>query len=543
MSKRAVVYARVSTEDQAKEGFSLGAQIEAGRKYAEAYGFEIARELIDDGISGAVAFSERPSGAVAWRMLCEGMAQVIICQNVDRLSRDVVDLLVTIRKLLRAGIEVHCLDLGRVTSEYDIMLVIRGWQGSDEREKIKERTMRGRRQKIKQGKVVATGEPPYGYEYLRNENGQVVNFKIVEEQAQIIRLIFKLYTQGDETGTYSIYRIANYLTDAGIPSLSKHKRKRPLHVWDKSTVGRILKTTTYKGEWQYTINGGEEHYIVRVPSIVSSEIWELAQVQRERNRRKARRNSKYDYLLSGIIKCGCGYSMCGKTRIIENKTYRYYYCYESYRRTSEEHECQKKFINADDLENAVWAYFVDILTAPESLEDILREAQQMEFEEQEPKRAELETVVALIAEAEAEAERLASALTKTQGVVAKTLEDKMKTLNERYDALVTRRHELQETISNQRLTNEAIESALEFAAGVAVGIENADDDAKRRIIDLFDTRIEIKAGRVFLSYLIQAKPIELHTQCRLHPAKKIVPEPRAPRSGFSSPKCGPKLAT
>ena len=50
-------------------------------------------------------------------MLRQHQADALVVQNVDRLSRDVVDLLVTIRELLRAGVEVHCLDLGRVTSE------------------------------------------------------------------------------------------------------------------------------------------------------------------------------------------------------------------------------------------------------------------------------------------------------------------------------------------------------------------------------------------------------------------------------------------
>ena len=218
MTKRAIVYARVSTDDQAEKGFSLSAQIEAGRKYAEVHGFVVSNELVDDGVSGAMAFSERPAGTTAWTLLRTGEANVLIVQNVDRLSRDVVDLLVTIRALLRAGVEVHCLDLGRVTSEYDIMLVIRGWQGSDERAKIRERSIRGKRAKASQGMVVAVGKPPYGYEHLRDDKGRVVNFSINEEQAAIVRLIFELYTRGDDDRkSYSLYVI--------LPRKSGHEDK------------------------------------------------------------------------------------------------------------------------------------------------------------------------------------------------------------------------------------------------------------------------------------------------------------------------------
>lgn len=87
----------------------------------------------------------------------------------------------------------------------------------------------------------------------------------------------------------------------------------------------------------------------------------------------------------------------------------------------------------------------------------------------------------------------------------------MTTLNERYEALMTRRCELEESIANQRLTDKAIKSALEFASKVAAGIENADDDGKRHIIDLFDAHILIKDGKAFLTHKVQTTPIELHT--------------------------------
>lgn len=497
---KAVVYARVSTEDQAENGFSLAAQLEATHKYAEARGWEVVGEFVDDGVSGAIPFADRPAGVRAWAMLKSGAADALICQNVDRLSRDVVDLLVTIRELLRLGVEVHCLDLGRVTSEYDIMLVIRGWQGSDERAKIRERSMRGKRQKLAQGMVMGSRRP-YGYDFLRDARGRVVNFVVNENEARVVRLIYQLYTKGDGGAPLSLYAVAQHLTAAGIPT--QQARKRSYQAWTPATLTRILNNTVYKGEWRYHFSDTGEIFVIKVPAIVDAETWEAAQVQRGRNSRKAARNAKRDYLLRGIIRCGCGYSMVGMTL-----NERYYSCSTRTNFTKEARPCHSALVRADKLEALVWDYFKAMLTDPTTLEANLRTAQAVELEAQEPKQAELATVTALIAEAEAEAAQLADALTKARGIVYKLLEDRMTHLNARYEALVTRRGELEAALQ-QRLTEEAIQAALALALDVKLGVENADYATKRQILDLFDARVTVKDGRVLLIYSIQSTPIVL----------------------------------
>lgn len=517
MIKRAIVYARVSTDDQAEKGFSLSAQIEAGRKYAAVHGFMVTNELVDDGVSGAMAFSERPAGATAWTLLHTGEANVLIVQNVDRLSRDVVNLLVTIRELLRAGVEVHCLDLGRVTSEYDIMLVIRGWQGSDERAKIRERSMRGKRAKLEQGMIVANGRPPYGYDYLRDDKGRVLNFSVNEEQATVVRLMYQLYTCGDgDSGPYSLFAIAKHLSEAGItvPNPTTSRRKREAHVWSTYAVRHILQSPVYRGEYRYTVDQ-EEQFIIKIPAIVDDATWEFAQLQRERNQRKAARNGKREYLLTGLVKCECGRGMFGRTtnrRSATTRDYRYYYCGSLVAHFDFEQveKCKTGNIDADRLERAVWEFYVNILRNPEVFEAKLREAQRLELEEQGPKRAELEAVNALISEADEEARQLATALTKATGVVERVLQDKIVALDARYEALTTRRDELTAALSNRRLTDEAITAVMQFAADVARGIENPDNATKRKVIDLFETEIVIEDRRPYLYYTLEPNAIELY---------------------------------
>src|SRR5687768_2151508 len=136
MNKRAAIYVRVSSDDQAERGYSLPSQIEACQKFAWQKGFDIAAVYQDD-VSGAKPIASRPEGGELQNAIDARQINTVIIYQVDRLSRDIVDLLATVRDWLRAGIEIYALDVGQVTSELDIVLVIKGWQGGDERQKIR----------------------------------------------------------------------------------------------------------------------------------------------------------------------------------------------------------------------------------------------------------------------------------------------------------------------------------------------------------------------------------------------------------------------
>lgn len=132
MSKQTAIYVRVSTDEQADKGYSLPSQIEACRKFAEQKGLDIVA-LYQDDISGTRSISSRPDGGQLQREIESGHIKAVIVYQIDRLSRDIVDLLTSVRDWLRFGVEIYALDVGQVTSELDIVLVIKGWQGSGPR--------------------------------------------------------------------------------------------------------------------------------------------------------------------------------------------------------------------------------------------------------------------------------------------------------------------------------------------------------------------------------------------------------------------------
>lgn len=512
MKKKVATYARVSTDDQAEKGYSLPSQVEACRLFAERLGYSVAFEISEDH-SGATPIAERPQAARLNELIKRREVDAVIVYQVDRLSRDIVNLLATIQTWLRAGVEVYSLDVGKIESELDIVLVIKGWQGSDERKKIRERSMRGKRAKARSGKVVGT-RAPYGYKHVRDMDGRVVTLEPIDEWAQIVKLIFHWYVYGDEYGKkLPISSIARRLSEMGTPTPGEvgkgYHRKRGAGIWHRSAVLSILTNEVYAGAWNYGVKIGssrderprDEWITVNVLAIIEREVWELAKVQRKRNYELSRRNARRDYLLSGYIRCVCGWSMCGR---VYHRQWRYYECtwkYNRYKRL-EGQECEARGVKADAIEREVWNSIENVFSDTARFERLLRIAQQEEKNALDPKRSEYIAIQTIIKDTEREAEEVGQALRHARGVVAKSLEKNMQDVNKRYDALCTRRDLLQGELGAARLTEETIQEAIQFAEDVRVGIENADYETKRRNLELLRVKVIVDGGKFIVNSLI-----------------------------------------
>jgi len=514
--KRAVLYARVSTDDQADKGYSLPSQLDAMRKYAERLGFSVVSELTED-ISGAIPISERPEGKKLAAMLKARQADVIIAYCVDRLYRDNVELLIAVRMWLRAGVEVHTCDIGRIEDENNIILLIKGWQGSDERAKIRERCMRGKRAKAQAGKLIAC-RPPYGYAYVRDDKSQVITLFIDEPTARIVRLIYRWYVYGDENGrTLPVYAIAKRLSELGVPTPGElqtsrrvYQRTRPSGVWNEYTVFAILTEEAYAGTWHYNetiratrqVRPQDEHIRIAVPAIVDRETWEHAQAQRKRNKALARRNAKRDYLLRGRIKCSCERSMCGRT----NRGRSHYVC-TSYHVGKSERKPHRSNARMEAIDADVWGEIEELFSDLDRLWVDLIRTQQEELDAQEPKRAELEAVEANIAETERKAAVLGRTLatlaeTDPEGVVAKSMQPEVDRTNALHRGQVKRRDEITAQLGKRHLTDDAIAEIMQYARDVREGIQNADLHAKWRMLERLDVQVTIKEGRYYLKCVL-----------------------------------------
>ena len=363
-ASRVAIYVRVSTQEQAEHGYSLGTQLDACRQKAQELGALTIREFVDDGQSGE--FLDRPALTELRRSLKQQDLDAVIVYDPDRLARNLAHQLMVAEEIEKSGAELVFVSVTFEQSpEGRLFFSIRGAISSFEKEKIKERTMRGKRGKAAQGKVV-TNANPLGYDYDAAASMYVIN----DEEAKLVRKIFD-HIVTDKIGTA---RICKELNALGIPS----PRGK---AWIVSSIHRILTNTIYKGiiysmKYQYqkiglkkkkrTLRPDTEWIPVRVPAIVDEEVWEAAQRQLKANKDESKRNLKYDHLLNGLVVC----SHCGRKMVITHSAIpdlAYYACL-SQRSTSyfysDGEKCPARRIPTTVLDDYVFGYLQEIHDNP-----------------------------------------------------------------------------------------------------------------------------------------------------------------------------------
>jgi site-specific DNA recombinase len=189
---RAALYARVSTDKQV-EKYGIPSQIEALKKRCLERGWSIVLDgiedaFIDDGYSGADL--DRPALNRLRQALREGRVDVVLVYDPDRLSRKLFHQMILAEEFEKQGVKLEFITQEMGTSPEDRMFFnMRGLVAEYEREKIRERTIRGAREKARQGKVVNTSSVAYGYRC----NGEKATREAEPEKAKILRMIFYSY--------------------------------------------------------------------------------------------------------------------------------------------------------------------------------------------------------------------------------------------------------------------------------------------------------------------------------------------------------------
>lgn len=372
------LYVRVSTDDQARKGYSLDDQIEACRKHLLALEHTAIEEYIDDGYSGE--FLERPALERLRNDLQDGLIKIIAIYDPDRLSRNLTNQLIIAEEIEKSGAAITF-----VTGDYDsspegrLFFSMKGAISAYDKAKIRERTSRGRRAKATKGKIVLNAHP-FGYDWDEKNSMYIIN----KEASKTIQYIYQLcINQG-----YGSRRIALELLRLGIVGINN----RPLST---CTISRILTKEMYHGQHHLfkqqarktsqnkreIKNNPPELWIpVTIPAIVTREMWEAAQLQMQKNKKLATRNNKHNYLLRGLLYCAlCGRSMTAyarpcKRKTGEDKVYYYYSCIskESNSYVVNGTSCLCRRIPVEDLETRFWECLVKIATSKGRLEDYLR---------------------------------------------------------------------------------------------------------------------------------------------------------------------------
>src|SRR5215217_4628076 len=183
----AILYARVSTDEQARSGYSLAQQMEALRAYAAREGYEVLEEIVDPGQSGASL--ERPGMDRVRDLVAGGGVYVVLAQDRDRFAREPAYHYLLRREFEEHGTKIRALnDRGDESPEGELTDGILDQLGKYERAKIAERSRRGKLRKAREGKVMATHAPRYGFKINATRDA----YEIDEAEMEIVRRIFRM---------------------------------------------------------------------------------------------------------------------------------------------------------------------------------------------------------------------------------------------------------------------------------------------------------------------------------------------------------------
>lgn len=348
MRKRVAIYIRVSTLEQAQEGYSVGEQKERLVAYCKAQGWIIVEIYVDGGYTGSNL--KRPG--IQKLMSETDKFDVVLVYKLDRLSRSQRDTLYLIEEVFRP----NDVDFVSMQESFDTsspfgkaMIGLLAVFAQLEREQIKERTWMGRVARAKTGLYHGGGNIPIGYDY---SDGKLT---INPYEAEQVQKIYEWYLAGS-----SLQAITDRLQKEGYTN-----KYSSYSSW--SSVRNILENETYTGRLHFGDIVVENAH----DPIITDEQFEAVRVLRGKRREQFGNNSfKSKHLLTGLMFCGhCG----GRYYQRNSGKYSYYACYSRTKQIKsmvKDPDCKNKIWKAQDLEPQIDAKIRELLQSPQMIKDI-----------------------------------------------------------------------------------------------------------------------------------------------------------------------------
>jgi site-specific DNA recombinase len=417
----------------------------------------------------------------------------VLAYALDRLSRSQVDTAIIIDRIEGAGAS-----LALVTEDFErsatgtFLRNAKAFVAELEREKIKERTGRGRRERAVSGKLLPGAYPPFGLQWADAAKTRLV---LDPDTGPVVRTIFTLALEG-----LSLRAIAAQLERRGIASPAGNAR------WSASSVRHILTRPVYTGsqvafrERLTRRPGGghirragtsEEQIIVPnvAPELVSAEEMAAVAARLATNKQASTRNNRCPeatLLRNGHIFCGhCGWTLTAQNSPPHNPTRSAVYRCRS--RTMKVHDCPQPGIAASVIDGPVWERIREVLSHPEIIAAEVQQHRQ---------RGGLERDLAIVEKV------LATVMSKqrriTQAIAALDDDDAMTpllaeltTLAARKSAAETERDALQQRIADEAADVERVRNLTEWCQTVSVNLDTLSYDEKRLALDALGVRVEV----------------------------------------------------
>src|SRR5215213_140579 len=332
-STTALIYTRVSTDEQAK-GYSLQTQAESCRRYCAERGYAALAEF-SDAHSGTEL--DRPGLNAALDAVVALKPNAIVLHDVDRLGREIIVQAIAERDLTRHGARIeYVLGGGTGSTDQELLKLMKQAIAVYENRQRTERSRRGKEGRVRAGHPLVAARPAYGYRYVSGDRSGHLE-PDADESAIVARIFDWCVRDGLTT-----YEIAKRLHSQQIPTRGDSSgvvsKRNGQNFWDPSTVAKILRNPTYKGEWSWNktkrvpkpgnpekkmqvARPREESLSVAITPLVDPATWDAAQQRLARNKQTARRNTKREYLLRSLVFCPCGRRWTGRYKNHVDRAY------------------------------------------------------------------------------------------------------------------------------------------------------------------------------------------------------------------------------
>lgn len=373
---KVAIYTRVSTDEQAREGYSLEVQEEYLRDFAKKQSWKICfsedGKIYSDDITGYTL--DRPALKNLLFDAKEKKFDLVLVYKIDRFSRKLMNLLNLVEELETYGIGFKSATepFDTTTSAGKLMFQQLGSFAEFERNRIAERVFPGMIKGVERGNWQGARYSPYGYSYSKLDPEK--KLRVVKEEADIVKLIYTMYLSGQSTG-----QIAGYL-------YKKEYQTRSGGRFQTKLIGDILKNKFYLGKLVWN----KRHYDKRQPTrrgyryvnndpskvievdgrqepIICQEDFDMVQERLKANRRGVlyRKNSK-EYPLSGILFCQrCGHKYLGGVNISQHRLKIKKRWYKCSARQVHFIKCSNAAVRAEVLEPQVFKILEEMISHPD----------------------------------------------------------------------------------------------------------------------------------------------------------------------------------
>ena len=528
---RAAIYARVSTPQQA-QAQTIEEQLHRLRQFVQHHGWTLEATHIfrDDGFSGATL--NRPGLDDLRDHAVMADFDVVVITAPDRLARRYVHQVLLLEELQQRGCRVEFVERPMSSDPNDqLLLQIRGAVAEYERTLITERMRRGKVAKLRAGHLLPWTRRPFGYQLDPERPRDPAGVRVDPYEAAVVQQIYAWYLEDQG----SIYGVIKHLQAAGIAS------PRGRACWTNASVRGVLTNPMYTGTaygnryrtlparqrrsalepvgpgQSYTFKPRTDWVAIAVPAIVTQEIYDLVEAKLAHNQQTARRhNTRYHYLLRGLINCGyCHLTTTARTTAQGNQ---YYACRgrsESLR-VAEGRACRARYIPAQQLDAVVWQDLCTVLTEPALVAEALQRAHSGHWLPQEV-QARRTTVRQGIVGLERQQQRLLDAYLM-EVIELGEFERKRTELAERQEHLQTQWRQL-EVMTEQHHDLVQLAASLDgVCRHLQVGLDQATFEQQRQLVELLIDCVVVTDAEVEIRYtmpLSRAGPYRRFCHLRL----------------------------